>query len=137
MNSLDSTGQSLSDFAVSQSLLPNVETAGMAFHFPASPPWALSPFLCLPRSRRRISGSGQLAVGQPLTGHTLHDFFELVAVANLAAIVPEGFFIDVPEQVEGLNADVGTLNGSFQEAPKVLDTVGVNLAANVFLSVVD
>ena len=39
--------------------------------------------------------------------------------------------------MERLNTDVSALNGTLQKTPEVLNTVGVNLASDVFLSAVD
>jgi len=44
-------------------------------------------------------------------------------------IVAEHLFGDVALKMERLNRNVGALQASFQQAPEVLDSVGVNLAA--------
>jgi hypothetical protein len=43
-------------------------------------------------------------------------------------VEPEGWLIEIGVQVDGINADVGSLEGPLQQGPKVLDAVGVDVA---------
>src|SRR5437899_1570711 len=61
----------------------------------------------------------------------------LAVVHALAVIKPESQLIKITEQVEGFDANVGSIQAALQQAPEVLKTVGVDFAANIFNSVVD
>lgn len=50
---------------------------------------------------------------------------------QLPVVVAESLFIQIPEQVEWFNADIGSLQTSLQETPIVFETVRVNLAVYV------
>lgn len=120
-----------------ESSLSDAGTFGTASHSPSSVAGGLSAFLCLPFLRLSRNCPRKLLVGQPFTGDAFHDSVESFAITDLPTVVPERFFINIPEQVEGLNTDVGALDSPFQEAPEVLNAVGVNHAPDVFLGVVD
>lgn len=70
------------------------------------------------------------------------DEFKSLAVSNRAAfifphVVAESLFVEVPEKVERLDADVCSLESSLQEAPEVFKGVGVDRATNVLHGMVD
>jgi hypothetical protein len=46
-------------------------------------------------------------------------------------------FVNVAVKVEWFNANIGATKRAFQESPKVLDTLSVNLAVNIFNRVID
>lgn len=48
-----------------------------------------------------------------------------------AIVETKRLFINVTKQVEGFNADVSTTQATFQEAPEVFQTVGVDVAINI------
>lgn len=56
---------------------------------------------------------------------------------QLAEVVPENLFIQIPEQVERFNADIGSLEAALQQAPEVFKSVGVNLPINVLFRMVN
>jgi hypothetical protein len=90
----------------------------------------------LPRRCRGLVGegcrlAGQVAVGQTPTSDLAKNLLEAVAVALVSGVESKGLLVRVPEQVEGLNADVSALEGPLEQAPEVLDPVGVNVALNV------
>src|SRR5262249_12492684 len=60
-----------------------------------------------------------------------------VSVGSLPLIVPEGLLVEIAEQMERLDADIGSLNASLEQAPKILNTVGVHVPFNVALRVID
>ena len=95
----------------------------------------LAPFLAWLRWRR--SSAGQLTVGQALACDLAGQPLESLTVAGLAGVEAEGFLVEVAEQVERLDADVGALDGPLEQRPEVLDSVGVNLAIDVLLGVVN
>ena len=56
---------------------------------------------------------------------------------SLRLIKPERLLVKVAEQMERFNGHVGALKGALQQAPEVLQPVGVDLPINVRLGVVD
>jgi hypothetical protein len=46
-------------------------------------------------------------------------------------------FVDVAEQMERLNADIGPVKATLQQAPEVLHGVRVDIAVNVLYRVID
>jgi putative heme degradation protein len=52
-------------------------------------------------------------------------------------VVPKRLFVNVPEQVERLNAHIRALQAPFEQAPEVLASVRVNLAVHVRFGVVN
>jgi len=97
---------------------------------------ALSPPLAAPltsdvsRSRRRWRMICQFLVRQPPPCDRRADLPEPLAIIVLSLIEPEGLFVQIPAQMRRINTDVGSLKGAFQEAPEILDVVGVDLSAN-------
>jgi hypothetical protein len=73
---------------------------------------------------------GQLRVGQSLAGDSRTNLPKSLSVIALSLVEPEGLFVQVPAQVNRINTDVSPLEGPFQEAPEILDVVGVDLSAN-------
>lgn len=61
----------------------------------------------------------------------------LIAMLILALVEPENLFVQIPEQVEGFHRNVGALDGSLEQTPKVLQPVRVNAPLNVSLRMVD
>ena len=113
-----------------------VGTVGTASHSPASAVGGLSAFLCLPfLGLCRLPH--QSLVGQTLARDAFQDSVEPAGIGGLSSIVPESLFINVPEQVERLYADIGAFDGPFQEAPVVFDPDGMNLAPHICFGVVD
>jgi len=86
------------------------------------------PCLALPRSE-----AGQFSVGKPLAHDASGSAQEPNAVSHLAVVEPESLLVDVAEQVERLDAHVGAAQGPLEEAPEVLDAVGVDVLADVLL----
>jgi hypothetical protein len=110
--------------------------AERASHCPAEPVWGFLPRLFLPGlSWRRTTDKG--LVGQPFSYNAVADLVEAVGIGALSSIVPERFFIEISKQVKRLNTDIGTLDGPLQEAPEILNSVGMDFAPDVGFSVVD
>jgi hypothetical protein len=55
----------------------------------------------------------------------------------LAVVVAKCLFIDIPEQVEGLDTNVGAMQTTLQETPEVLHRVGVDVSVNILYGVVN
>ena len=127
---------SLATLGLIQSSGPIVETAETASHPPASVAGGLSAFLCRPfLCWRRLSH--QLLVGETLAGNAVHYSVESVGVVGFTGIIPVGFFVQIPKQVEWFHANIGALDCPFEQAPEVFDTVGMDTAPHVFLGMVN
>jgi hypothetical protein len=76
--------------------------------------------------------AGGLIPGEAFPHHLRRSQFEAVEIAHVVSVVvSERLFIEVPEQVEGLDRNIGTADAALQERPKVLDGVGVYVAVHV------
>jgi hypothetical protein len=118
-----------------------VESNGAAF--------ILSPVECGYVSRdsgaygKEVSSSSLLSLAREFfvrhapSDNLFHDGGEAFRIGGLAVVIAKCLFIEVAEQVEGLNADVGAVQAALQETPEVFHAVRVNISANVFLSVID
>ncbi len=62
---------------------------------------------------------------------------EAPAVGVPPLVEPERLLVEVAEEMERLDADVGAFDVAFQERPEVFEPVGVDLAARVGFGVVD
>ena len=58
-------------------------------------------------------------------------------IRQVALVEGEHALVEVAEQVERFDADVGSVQAALQEAPEVFDSVGVDAAVDVLLGVVD
>ena len=82
-------------------------------------------------------------VGQPPSGNSRNSNTEPLSISDLLAVLmqpiveAERLLINIAEQVEGLNADVGSMQPALQQAPKVLHRVGVDILPNVFNRMID
>lgn len=79
----------------------------------------------------------EFIVGQAAAHGSFEHSHKASSVALVALVESEGFFVQVAEEVEGLNADVRPLEGALQEAPEVLNAVRVDLPFDVLLGMVD
>lgn len=61
----------------------------------------------------------------------------LSGVRQFPFVVAKRLFVQVVEQMEGLNAHVGSVDTALQEAPEILAIVRVNVAINVCFGVVN
>ena len=85
-------------------------------------------------SRQRFRLPRQLIECQALADDALHGKVEAFGVSHLAVVVAIGLFVQIAEQVERLDADIGSADqAAFQQAPEVLQTVGVDIAVDVLL----
>ncbi len=58
-------------------------------------------------------------------------------VSKTTEVVPEHLLVQIPEQVKGFDADIGAFQLALEQAPKVFESVSVNLPINVPFSVVN
>ncbi len=84
--------------------------------------WPL-PWRGLASRRRDRVFAGQFLVGQAAPERGTCSFDETHPVAGLALIIAECLFIQVAEQMEGLDAEVGAFQSAFEQAPEVFDSV--------------
>lgn len=95
---------------------------------------------CHPRFLPRLGwrrSADEFGVGQALPNDGAQRLNEPRSIVSPAVVEPERFFVDVPEQVERLNTNVGSVNRPLQECPKILNPVGVNRSIDVFLRMVN
>src|SRR5207302_6181258 len=80
----------------------------------------------------------QRLVGESLSYNLTHDGHEAIPVIHVGSVViAKRLFVNVAEQVEGLDADVSSLQAALQETPEILKPVGVNLTIHVLNGVVN
>jgi len=77
-----------------------------------------------------------------LVGHALpfnagQRAHETVAVISLAIVVPERLLVQVTEQMERFDRDVGSPQTTLQQRPDIFDPVRVNLADRIGFGTVD
>ena len=53
-----------------------------------------------------------------------------------ALVEPEGLFVEIGVKVNRINADVGSLESPFEQAPKILNVVSVDVAMHELDSVI-
>src|SRR6266849_4121162 len=58
-------------------------------------------------------------------------------MSQFAEVVAEYLFVEIPEQVERLHANVSAFELALEQAPEIFESVGVNLSVNVSFRVVD
>ena len=81
--------------------------------------------------------ASQFLVRDPASDNLFHDTREPLRVRQLAGVETECLFVDVTEQVEGFDADVGSVEAPLQETPEVLHPVRVYVLIHVFDRVID
>src|SRR5712691_8183741 len=68
---------------------------------------------------------------EPLAHDLADGDIETLPVIHLAVVEPEALFVQIPEQVEGFDANVRAVKATLYETPEVLQAVRVDLAVNV------
>lgn len=110
------------------------ETESQAFRFPR---------LCRLASERvnvRLSLlhlAGEFGVGEPLANDLRYRRAEALRIGSVTLVKAKCLFIQIPEQVERFHADVGSVQATLQQRPKLLKSVRVDFAANLFYRVVN
>jgi hypothetical protein len=79
----------------------------------------------------------ELSIGQALVDDALEGECETHGVSSLAVVETKRLFIKVAEQMERFDGYIGALEGALQETPEVLKAIGMDLAINVCLGVID
>src|SRR5208282_5283596 len=78
-----------------------------------------------------------LRIGHATVQNRASDANESLAIIRFAVVVAVRLLVQVPEQMERFDADIGSLESALQEAPEILDLVRVHVAINVTLCVID
>jgi len=81
--------------------------------------------------------ASQLLVSNTASHNLFHNRTETFRVREGTEVIPETLFVQVPEQMERLDADVSPVQSALQETPEVLHRVRVNVAVHVLYGVVD
>ena len=98
----------------------------------------LSPSLTAPLasdlspSRSRCLMRSEFLVCQSFTDNRRSNLPKAFTVIVLPFVEPEGLLVQITIQMGRVNADVGSLEGTFQEAPKILDVLGINPSTHKF-----
>lgn len=76
--------------------------------------------------------SSQALIGQPLVGYASERENETARVVQSLAIVEsETLLVQVSEQVERLDRNIGSVNAALQQTPKVFHIVRMNVALDI------
>ena len=108
--------------------------SGHAFSFFRIAPFAFPSSAASVDRRRRLLGigailTGQVFVGQSLAGDLRERQHKASAIVHvLPVVVAEALLIQIPEQVEGLHGNVGSIQPALEQRPEVLQAVGVDIA---------
>ena len=86
--------------------------------------------------------AGQLSIGEALTAHLRHKQGEAISVSQFVVlrcpvVVTEHLFIEVMVKMERFDRHIRPAQSPFQQAPKVLYSVRVNLPTHIFPRVID
>jgi hypothetical protein len=64
-------------------------------------------------------------------------FFESALIVVLALVEPERLLVEVAERMERLDIHIGSLETAFEQAPEILQSVGVDMTLCVGNGVID
>ena len=70
---------------------------------------------------------GQFFVRETTANDVSHCEHEALKVGQVAVVVAERLFVDVPEQVEWLDGNIGSVEGPLQQRPEILQSVRMNV----------
>src|SRR2546428_875560 len=93
--------------------------------------------LPFPSHSARSNRSDKLPICQAASSNPTNRFQESSAVIILPIIEPKHFFIKITEQMKRFDADVCSLKAAFQQAPKILQSVRVDVPLDVAFRVVN
>ena len=87
---------------------------------------------------RRFSHlAGEFIERQPLADDATDGHAEAFAICQLAIVVAIGLLVQIAEQMERLDADIGSVDAALEQAPEVFQSVSVDLPVNVLDGVID
>jgi hypothetical protein len=81
--------------------------------------------------------AGEFGIGQTLANLANYRSANRSASFILRVVEPASLFVDVAEQMERFNADIGSVQRPLQQTPEVLHPVSVDIAVGVLNSMVD
>jgi hypothetical protein len=82
--------------------------------------------------------SSEFLIHDSLADYVRYGEIETIPIIHvLPIVIAKCLFVDVPKQVEQLYRNVGSLQTSFKQAPKIFEPVRVDLPIDLFLSMVD
>ena len=82
--------------------------------------------------------AGDLSVSQAFASHLGYHLGEAGCVGVLVAMVEAEYLLcDISIKVERLNRDVGSVQSALEARPEVLNSIGVDVAANIAVNVID
>src|SRR5260370_25763249 len=82
--------------------------------------------------------ASQLLVSEATTRDMRHNTMKAFAIMrSLAIVVAEHLFVQIAEHVKRLNRNVRAFQPALEQAPEVFQSVGMDLAINVLLGVVN
>ena|SRR5438132_7548519 len=88
-------------------------------------------------ARRRKATPNQVSIGNALAYNRSEHIHKATAVISAPIVESVHLFVNIAEQVKGVNADVGAFNRPLEQAPEILQAVRVDLTAHVLPGVVD
>ena len=79
-----------------------------------------------------------MLISQTPSGDIPHDLLESSAIAIfvLSLVVPERLFVQIAEQMERFNRNICAIQRAFQKAPKVLQSIRVNMSLDIFYGMI-
>src|ERR1035437_3184796 len=86
---------------------------------------------------RHLHFPGQLLVGETATNNLAHRKHEAVTVGHVPIVEAVNFFVKVSEEMEGLNADIGTFQRPLRKTPQILKPIRVDASVHVLNGVVN
>lgn len=94
--------------------------------------------LCACSNRRIIHLARQLLIGQATARDGGQNFREAppVSVIVLALVIPERLLVQIAEQMEGFDADVGSFQAALEQRPEILDPIRVHIATNILFGMI-
>lgn len=81
--------------------------------------------------------TGQFCIGHALAEYLSSQLAATCPITRLAVVKPERLLVQIPKQVEGFDANIGSVQAALQETPVVLHCVGMHVAVHVFDRVID
>src|ERR1019366_4985623 len=100
-------------------------------------PVPASSHICPSAMRHLSSLSDQLLVSESPTDYVTHCEHEELNVRHIAVIEPKRLLVHIPEQMERLDRNVGSVEAPLQERPEILKPVRVNVSLDISYSVAD
>lgn len=79
----------------------------------------------------------ELLIHDPPTADPTQGIVEPALIGVLPSVEPKGLLVQIPEQVKRLYRYVSAFDGTLEEAPVILDVIGMHVAFDVAFGVID